>query len=68
MTCRVSTRPEIPEKIKYPKSSSKVGFGEIPEIGRKVGPEVGFPLSLDKETYFRTCFSTYFGNFPETYF
>ena len=28
--------------IKYPKSSSKVGFGENLNVGQKVGPEVGF--------------------------
>ena len=32
-----ATRPEIPEKMKSPQSSSKVGFGGILKVGQKSG-------------------------------
>ena len=47
-----------PNKIKEPKSSSKVGFREILKIGQKVGPEVGFPEKEKMKTYFWTYFLT----------
>ena len=68
VTGRVSHKARIHEKIKEPKSSSKVGFGGMVKVGQKVGPKVGFPVEEKRKTYFRTYFLTYFDHSPETYF
>ena len=50
------------------KSSSKVGFGGIQEIGRKAGPKAGFTVKANRKTYFRTYFLTYFLYSPKPTF
>ena len=68
MMARMSHKTRNPQKKKWPKSSSEVGFGGILKVGQKVGLEVGFAAEEKSKIYFRTYFLTNFENSPETYF
>ena len=52
-------------KLNWPKSSSKVGFGGSLEVGQKVGPEVGFYCRDEEENLLSDLLWDLFLQFPQ---